>query len=411
MASTNPIAIIGAGLSGLSLALALHNQNISSVLYETQSAPLDIGGAIMLSPNALRILDRLGVLQLLEPRGYKFEQLFFRSGDDKLVDEFEFGSAEKYGYSALRVYRYELINVLLDLVKQADIRIEYGKKFDHVISETDESVTWQFADGSEGNAPLLVGADGIHSRVRQHLYPGLVAKFTNMLGITAAIPTAQLQADDDYPIPVTIMNPKHGAFVIAPQLADGSEVLIGKQYRFAGPEPDREGWKKITSDKQWAVDFLRQSHEDFPAIVHHATSSVSEAKVNVWPFYLLPKLDTWASEKHARVVILGDAAHAIPPTAGQGVNQAFEDIYIFAGVIAKLRNESQSGAPEKLKTALRNWQNGRQARIDQVLQVNDQINERRMPSNENVEFKPFDLEWLYSADFDKMVAEYAGSLE
>ncbi|KAF7556422.1 hypothetical protein G7Z17_g1387 [Cylindrodendrum hubeiense] len=411
MASTTPVAIIGAGLSGLSLALALHHQNIPSVLYETQAAPLDIGGAIMLSPNALRILDRLNVFQPLEARGYKFEQLYFRSGDDELVDEFEFGSAEKYGYSALRVYRYELINVLLDLVTQAGIRIEYGKKFDHIISETEQGVTWQFADGSESNAPLLVGADGIHSRVRQHLYPGLVAKFTNMLGITAAIPTAQLQASDDYSLPVTIMNPKHGAFVIAPQLVDGSEVLVGKQYRFTGPEPDREGWKKITSDKKWAVDFLRQGHENFPAIVDNATSSLSETKVNVWPFYLLPKLDTWASEKHARVVILGDAAHAIPPTAGQGVNQAFEDVYTFAGVVGKLGSESQLGAPGILKSALKNWQNGRQARIDRVLEVNDQINKRRMPSNEDVEFKPIDLEWLYSADFDKMVAEYAGSLE
>ncbi|KAK7417460.1 hypothetical protein QQX98_004580 [Neonectria punicea] len=405
MNSSKPVAIIGAGLSGLSLALALHRQNISSVLYETQAAPLDIGGAIMLSPNALRILDRLNVLAPVEPRGYKFEKSYFNSGDE-LVDVFEFGSAEKYGYTGLRVYRYELINVLLDLVAEAGIRIEYGKKFDHIVSETEQSVTWQFADGSEGSAPLLVGADGIHSRVRQYLYPDLVAKFTNMVGITAAVPTAQLQVED-YPLPATIMNRKQGAFVIAPQQADGSEVLIGRQFRFTGPEPDREGWKKLTSDKKWAVDFLRQGHEDFPAIVEHATSSVPEEKVSVWPFYLLPKLDTWASEKHARVVILGDAAHAIPPTAGQGVNQAFEDIYILAGVLGKLSNESKNEAGERMKTALKKWQNGRQGRIDKVLQLNDQINQRRMPSEENIEFKPFDLRWLYAADFDEMISEYA----
>ncbi|KAH7136843.1 hypothetical protein B0J13DRAFT_560136 [Dactylonectria estremocensis] len=410
MTSTTPIAIIGAGLSGLSLALALHSNDISCVLYETQGAPLDIGGALMLSPNALRILDRLNVYKTLEPLSYRFEHLYFRSGNDELVDEFEFGSAEKYGYPALRTYRYELINVLLDLVKKTGIPIEYGKKFDHVVSETDQGVTWKFTDGSEGNASLLIGADGIHSRVRQYLYPGLVAKFTNMVGISSAVPTSQLQSGDNYPLPVTIMNPKHGAFVIAQQLADGSEAFIGKQYRFTGPEPDREGWRKLNADKQWAVDHLRQGHEEFPPIVGHATSSISADKINLWPFYLLPKLDNWASEKHNRVIIVGDAAHALPPTAGQGVNQAFEDVYILSGVLGKLRSDSQLGAPEKVKKALKNWQNGRQGRVDRILELNGQINERRMPTSDTVEIKPIDLAWLYGADFDSMVEEYARNL-
>lgn len=405
MAATNPIAIIGAGLSGLSLALAFHDQHIPSVLYETQAAPLDIGGAIMLSPNALRILDRIGVLELLEPRGYKFEQSYFRSQDDTVVGEFEFGSAEKYGYSGFRVYRHELINVLLDLIKQRGIRIEYGKKFDHVISETDEGVAWQFTDGSEGKAPLLVGADGIHSRVREYLHPGLRSKFTNMIGITAAVPREQLQVGEDYLLPSTIMNPKLGAFVIAPQQADGSEVLIGRQYRFTDPEPDREGWRKMAANKQWAIDFLRLGHEDFPPIVEHATSAISTDKINMWPFYVIPKLDTWSSEKHAGVIILGDAAHAIPPTAGQGVNQAFEDIYVLAGMLGKSGWKPQTSEADKLKSALKKWQSVRQARVDHVLQLNEQINERRLPSNKSVEFKPFDLDWLYAADFDKMIAD------
>ncbi|KAH6888476.1 hypothetical protein B0T10DRAFT_548936 [Thelonectria olida] len=407
MAPSSPVAIIGAGLSGLALALALHKQNIHSILYETQAAPLDIGGAIMLSPNALRILDNLDIYKPLEPRSFKFEDSYFRSADDKVADVFEFGSVDKYGYPGLRVYRYELINILLDLVKQAGIQVEYGKKFDHVVSETEDGVTWQFADGSTASAGVLVGADGIHSRVRQYLYPGMTAKFTNMVGVTAAVPTAQLkvQPEDGYKFPVTLMNPKHGAFVIAPQLKDGSEVLIGKQYRFAGPEPDREEWKKLNADKTWAVDFLRQGHEDFRPIVGNATTSISTDKINIWPFYLLPKLDTWASDKQARVLILGDAAHAMPPTAGQGVNQAFEDVYILAGVLGKLRGTSQLDDAAKVKTSLKNWQNIRQGRIDKVLEVNEQINERRVPSGNKVELKPFELGWLYAADFDSMVEE------
>ncbi|RFU80931.1 fad dependent oxidoreductase [Trichoderma arundinaceum] len=409
MSTTTDVAIIGAGLSGLTLALALHRQNIPCILYESREASLDIGGAIMLSPNALKILDTLGVYKRIAPLGYHFEKLYFRSDDDKPVDDFDFGSEAKHGYKALRIYRYEFINVLVSMVRDAGIPVVYHKKFSHVTAESSTSVTWAFADGSAASAKLLVGADGIHSRVRKHLYPDLTPQFTNMIGVTAAVPRAQLQAGPDYPLPVTIMSPKHGAFVIAPQRADGSEVLIGKQRRLQ-QEHDRAGWDELMGNKAWCVDFLREGSADFPPIVASAVVDIPLKGINLWPFYLVPKLDTWAK---GRVVILGDAAHAIPPTAGQGVNQAFEDVYTFSGIVAKVQKQEQSDNGEgdgavRMAKALKNWQLGRQARVDMVLQLNDKLNKRRLPDAVKAGvFEPFDLDWLYGVDFDQMIAEWA----
>ncbi|CAJ0547534.1 Ff.00g042880.m01.CDS01 [Fusarium sp. VM40] len=405
--SSPKVAIIGAGLSGLALALALHQQGIETITYEQQSAPLDIGGAIMLSPNSLRALDKLGVYERMLPRSYKFKDLNFLSQDDKLVDVFEFGNEAKYGYSGIRVYRFELIKILLDLVREADLKVEYGRKFDKIVSETEDAVTWRFTDGSEESASILVGADGIHSRVRSYLHPDLAPKFTNMIGVTAAIPTAQLKMDtNEYHLPATFMHDKRGAFVVAPQLVDGSEVLIGKQKIFAGEDPGRDAWKAMSSDKSWCVDFLREGAEDFPAIVSNATSEISPDKVNLWPFYILPKLEAWASnDKHGRVVILGDAAHAIPPTAGQGVNQAFEDVYTFAGVLGQLKDNKGQG----LNEALGRWQSGRQGRVDKIIELNNEINKRRMPKEKDTETKPFELDWLYSVDLDQAVQDFVGT--
>ncbi|KAL7796268.1 monooxygenase [Trichoderma afarasin] len=402
------VAIIGAGLSGLTLALALHRKNIPCILYESREASLDIGGAIMLSPNALKILDALGVYANIAPLGYHFEELFFHSDDDKPVDNFEFGSQAKHAYKALRIYRYELINVLVSMVSDAGIPVQYNKKFSHVTSESPSSVTFAFADGSSATAKLLVGADGIHSRVRKHLYPDLVPKFTNMIGVTAAVPRAQLQAGPDYPLPVTIMSPKHGAFVIAPQRADGSEVLIGKQRRLQ-QEYDRAGWDDLMDNKSWCVDFLREGSADFPPIVANAVTDIPLKGINLWPFYLVPKLDTWTQ---GRVVILGDAAHAIPPTAGQGVNQAFEDVYTFAGVVARVQQmkESEDDPQDavRIAKALKSWQLGRQARVDRVLDLNDKLNKRRLPDAVKAgNFEPFDLDWLYGVDFEQLIAEWA----
>jgi 2-polyprenyl-6-methoxyphenol hydroxylase-like FAD-dependent oxidoreductase len=391
----NHVAIIGAGLSGLTLALSLNKQGIPCKIYESRTASLDIGGALMLSPNALRILDKIGIYKTIKDRGFNFKDLHFRTSIP--LDSYEFGSEEKYGYDALRIYRHELIDALLTATKEANIEINYNKKFIQVLTETETSVCWEFEDGTTASAACLVGADGIHSRVRKYLYPDLEPIFTNAVGVNAAVPTSQLNLPPGFDLPVTIMNPKHGAFVMALQLADGSEAFIGKQKR--APELDRDGWNALLDDKQWCVDFLRQGAEDFPQVVQDAVSDIPLDRINLWPFYVVPKLETWTS-KHSRVVILGDAAHAIPPTAGQGINQAFEDVYTFAVILARCK-------PEELERGLKIWQAGRQERVDRILELNAQIDARRMPripgsGVSEIENKPFDLEWLYSPDFDEM---------
>ena len=398
MSDDRKIAIIGAGLSGLTLSLALHKSGFKSVIYETRKESLNIGGAIMLSPNALRIMDTLGVYERMVKLGFQFETLHFIDSDEKFVDDYAFGSKEKFGYQALRIYRTELINTLLDMVSEAGIEIVYDKKFTKIVKEDETQVTWEFADGTTGSAPLLIGADGIHSTVRKYLYPDLTPKFTHMIGITCAVPRSQIEAPD-YPMPVTITNPKHPAFVMAPQLVDGSEIFCGKPMRFP-TEPDRQGWADLYANKQWCVEFLQADNEGFPDIVRRATSKINKDRINIWPFYVVPKLDTWVSNAPGRVIILGDAAHAIPPTAGQGINQAFEDLYTLVQVLKHVRDNSAENRAELLKK----WQNGRQARIDKILELNANIDKRRLPDSDgDIPEGAFNNDWLYNADFDSMV--------
>lgn len=403
MSVPKTVAIIGAGLSGLALALSLHQQGISCTIYESRPEPLDIGGAIMLSPNALRILDNLKLYDRLVPLAYRFQTLHFYTETGKSVDEFEFGAQQKHGYNGMRIYRFELINVLLEALTDAGIEPVFGKKFIKVVEEDHEGVTWEFEDGSTASASLLVGADGIHSRVRRHINPEAVPKFTKMIGVTAAIPAAQLAltSEDHLTLPLTIMSKKRGAFVAAPQRKDGSEILIGKQC-VVTTEPDREGWAEMTKDKDWAVNFLREGSEDYPLIVARAVADIPAGSVNLWPFYVVPKLDSWVSQK-GHVLVLGDAAHAIPPTAGQGVNQAFEDVYTFALVLRELQKQDDKRIEKRV---LRNWQTVRQERVDGVLELNNKLNKRRLPVSEGeneVEGEEFDLGWLYNIDFENTV--------
>ncbi|KAJ4391801.1 hypothetical protein N0V93_005421 [Gnomoniopsis smithogilvyi] len=397
------IKIIGAGLSGLTLALALHQQGIQCIVYEYRPAPLNIGGAVMLSPNALRVLHGLGLYDSIKTKGYSFDKLHFRDTSENVIETYDFGSQERYGFSGLRIYRHVLIDALVDDLRAKSVPVVFGKKFSHIIEDRVEDITFSFTDGSTETASLLVGADGIHSKVRLHLYPNLEPKFTGMVGVTAAVSTSQLKLPQDYHIPVTIMSPK-GAFVIAPQKPDGSEVLIGKQHRVA--KQNRAAWEETLADKDAAVSFLQQGNELFPEIVQNATSHISTAKVNIWPFFVVPRLDSWASPTR-RVVILGDAAHAIPPSAGQGINQAFEDVYMLALLLGRV------GTDKRLQAALSFWQSYRQNRVDKVLALNQQIDLRRMPADDAVlrscsglMREEFDLEWLYKPDFQGIVDEW-----
>lgn len=396
---TSNVAIIGAGLSGLSLALALNQQKISCTIYESRPAPLNIGGAVMLSPNALQVLNALGVYDRVRVKGYNFETLDYRNSEGELSETYEFGSAKKYGFKALRIYRYVLIDELIAMLNEKNIHVEFGKKFVRIVSETEGLVTWEWADGTQQTASLIVGADGIHSTVRKYLYPDLTPKFIGMAGITAAVPTKQLNLPGGYHIPVTITSKKSG-FVIAPQEIDGSEVLIGKQKRIE--DRDRAGWEAYLADKASLVEFLQEDAEEFPEFVQNAVSNISHDKINVWPFYIVPKLEKWTSPQR-RVIILGDAAHAIPPSAGQGINQAFEDVFMFALLLAETK--SNVG----MQDALTFWQDYRQNRIEKVMDLNRQIDLRRMPKDEvaEVDSEEFQLAWLYSPDFKAVIDEWA----
>ncbi|UNI21208.1 hypothetical protein JDV02_007218 [Purpureocillium takamizusanense] len=407
--SDKSVAIVGAGLAGLTLALALHQQNVPAVVYESRAAPLNIGGAVMLSPNALRILDDLGLYDLIKPKGYHFDLLEYRDLDGRLVDTYEFGGNAKYGYPGLRIYRHVLIDALVAALARAGVSVRYGRKFSHVVRDTPQGVAFAFVDGTTEETSLLVGADGIHSTVRGHLYPGLQTTFIGMAGITAAVPTAQLELPPGYHLPVTIMSREKGAFVIAPQEPDGSEVLIGKQMRVAAGTDGRPGWDRdFVNDKESAVAFLQGGNDAFPAFVKNAVSKIDARKVNKWPFFVVPRLERWTSETR-KVIIVGDAAHAIPPSAGQGINQAFEDVYMLALLLGQRR-----GAVVDMPEALTFWQDYRQERVNRVVELNKLIDQRRMPADDvavmgqgaETRHEEFDLDWLYRPDFKAEVEKW-----
>lgn len=366
----------------------------------------------MLSPNALRVLNSLGVYERIRSKGYNFSDIAFKNEDEETTDLYPLGDKHRYGYEALRIYRQVLLDELRSAVHTRDITITYGKKFSHVLSESAAEVLFEFTDGSSASASLLIGADGIHSTIRKHVSPSTSPAYSGVLAITCAVPRSALHfpPDKDYSIlPVTIHGGM-GTFVLAPQDIDGSEVLAGTQKRY--PEQKREEWDRLFSDKDELLALLTVNKSAWPSLVQSAINAIPKETLSIWPYYTVPKLSSWISSSHCnRVLLLGDAAHAIPPTAGQGASQAFEDAFSLALSLSH-QSSSQPATPD-LTAALGLWQKYRQERIERVVKLTLKLNNTRLPKAErdtldsgmvwNSETDVGELEWLYNHDIEKAI--------
>ena len=218
----------------------------------------------MLSPNALRVLNRLGVYERIRDKSYHFNTLTFKNDQNTTTDIYYFGHEELYGYKALPVYRQILIDGLKAMLSECGIEIKHNTKFSHIISESPKAV----ADGTTSSTSILIGADGIYSTVRKYTYPTISPKYLGFLGVTSAIPISSLRLPNtnrqDYPLPVAI-SAKPGAFVIAPHDIDGSEVLIGTQGVF--PEQDRKGWDALHTGTDEVVKPFQRDMHAWPDVV------------------------------------------------------------------------------------------------------------------------------------------------
>ncbi|CAK7207052.1 hypothetical protein SEUCBS139899_009860 [Sporothrix eucalyptigena] len=402
MTLTSNIAIIGAGCAGLTLALTLHKRGIPCKVYEAAPGPRNVGGTLVLCPNGLKILDELGVYQDILSRGREDAVMEFRRVPGlELVDTVELGNTAKYGYNSVRVLRRHVMDVLLGALIARGITVHYKKRFARVLLETHEAVAWLFDDGTTGRATTaLVGADGIHSRLRAHLHPDVALEFTHVFATTAIVPASQVCLPLGTNLPVTLMSNTQGAYVLVYADAAETQICVMKQARKA--DLGRDGWAAFVADTEGVVAFLREGAENFPAYVQRAVAAVPVDTLIVWPFHVVPQLRTWSSTLR-KITLLGDAAHALPPSTGQGANQVLEDAFTYGTVLA------QSTA-ETLADNLLKWHAGRQARVDGILKIAKKMNARRLPQVEGqpATFVPGDLtyDWVFDVDYEKLVSTW-----
>ncbi|KXH40813.1 hypothetical protein CSIM01_08541 [Colletotrichum simmondsii] len=403
------VAIIGAGLSGTALALALSQKSIPCQIYEARSADADVlTSGIVLTPNGCHVLNEIGVLSRIEAKSFLFKQSIMKDGEDKTIATTDVSSQDKKGYPAYRLYRLALLKEMKKMLVERNVPVHYDAKFEKIISDTADGVSFQVG-GEVDHAAIIVGSDGIHSTLRRYL-TDLAPAYTGLFCVYGHIPTGSINWPDKdfYAGSCTVLG-KPGSLFMVPEVADGTTMMVGTQFPY--PEQGREGWQMLAAKPESLVALLRTDYDQW----HNTARQILDQLCSVpnrllsWPFYEMPKLPTWSSIS-GNVIIVGDASHAMPASSGQGVNQALEDAYSLSKLIAV------DWTREKWPLSLETWQSWRQAKIDRVLLMTRATNLQRsaavtrQTSTTSADMEPTLLDptrWLFDLDIESLDARLA----
>jgi 2-polyprenyl-6-methoxyphenol hydroxylase-like FAD-dependent oxidoreductase len=321
MKTSRRALVIGGGIAGPATALFLARAGVEPLVFETYPCKEDVGGGFQIAPNGLRVLAELGLADALLAQGHPCSDMAFRNHLGRLIGVVRTGRAG-HGVNILRriVHR-----VLRDEANRRGIDIRYEKRLTG-IAEAGSEVVATFEDGTTEIGDFLVGADGVHSRVRACISPEQAApRDTQMVsigGFCGAGVTPPADPDDADRL----------TFMVGPRYQFGYSTMSATQWGWwchvhAANADERAAW--MTMPPSALGDRMLERYRGWSAPVHDFIASTE-----TWartPIYDVPGLPTW---HHGRVLLLGDAAHAMSPAGGQGASLALEDAMLFGQLAA-----------------------------------------------------------------------------
>lgn len=346
-ASKPRILVAGGGIGGLTAALALLQRGYDVDVYEQAQELKEVGAGVQISPNGNRVLFELGVgdpLKRLSCEAAGKEIRLWNSGNTWKLFDLGAVSVERYGYPYLTVYRPDLISVLAQAVRA--IKPDAIHLRSRVLGfEQDAKRVTLHLEGSSVQADALIGADGVHSSIRQGLFGQDQPAFTGLMAWRGVIPMERLPEHMRRPVGTNWVGP--GAHVVHYPLHGGTIMnFVGVVER---NDWQVESWSVSGSTEECLNDF-RGWHEDVQLMIK------SIATPYKWALMHRAPLDAWS---RGRVSLLGDACHSTLPFLAQGAVMALEDSYILARALDTEPDIAQ---------ALGRYENARKERTRRIVQ-------------------------------------------
>ena len=324
------IVIVGAGIGGLAASLALAKRGIDALVLEQAPHIEAVGAGVQISPNATRILNWLGLEDDMAEWGVEPTGLAIRSHEGETLVEAPLGgeARETFGFPYYHAHRADLLDGLLS--RQPPGRVRLGAR---VVSVEEGRLT--LADGETVEADIVIGADGIHSPVRRHLFGTGNARDSGSAAWRALVPAERL-ADLDIPR-------ESGVWW-------GPDACMVRYWVSAGrlmnwiaiARTDREtpeSWSRLGR-----VEDAARAMAPFPPTVTRMVERTGT--VHEWALFDREGLPAWT---RGRITLLGDAAHAMMPYHAQGAAMSLEDAWVLAGCLAEDTGEAGLARYEALR--------------------------------------------------------------
>ena len=336
MPRTPRVLVIGGGIGGLAAALALERQRAEVIVCEQSPKLSEIGAGIGLAPNAIKALRALGLEDKINAAAYASEFAVIRSWRDgrEISRSYQGDYREKFGAPSVTIHRADLLGILADGLRSADIRL--GLRCVAVAPRANGAVA-RFADGSEIEADLVVGADGIHSKVRESLFGADAPRFTGCICFRGMAPAETVPRDINTANVTLWMGPR--GHVVHYLVRRGELLNIVAHI-------DSDAW----TEESWTRECDAAEVMTTYARWNSALTRVfpTSARWYKWALYDRDPPERWSK---GRATLLGDSAHAMLPYLGQGAAMAIEDGCVLAGAIARSADDLDAAltAYEKLR--------------------------------------------------------------
>jgi 2-polyprenyl-6-methoxyphenol hydroxylase-like FAD-dependent oxidoreductase len=359
------IAIVGSGIGGAALALFLDKAGLRPSLFEAAPAGLGVvGSGLQIAPNGMNILAQLGLADALIARGSVATTMRFRNAQGTLLCDATFQQPERWGHPAVNATRHDVHGLLVGELHRRGIPIHFSKR----LADLDDSgavAILRFEDGTEVTADIVVGADGIHSRVRRALMPdGPSPEYTGLVSAGGFVDPAVLER---VPPPATLemIYGKVGFFGmgLVNERRDACSVLWWSALPVDAMP--RERIAAMTDAERRRM--LLEVHRGWCTPVETAIRR-SSSPIFIDNIYDIRRLPVW---HRGRVVLMGDAAHAVSPHSGQGASMALEDAIVLAG---HLRDRIDSPAE-----AFSRFETDRRSRVEKIVQMGRRSGNQKRP--------------------------------
>ncbi|EZH74283.1 monooxygenase [Aquimarina atlantica] len=321
------IDIIGAGIGGLTTAIALQQKGIRTRIFEQAENIKPVGAGIILANNAMQVYEKLGLRKIIEDNGNYIASMNITKADLNPISKVDLSFFEKkHKVKNIAIHRGALQQILINELKFNEIHLNHRLK---KVESNDHGYSLTFENRKQIQSSILIGADGLKSVVRQGLFPETIirnAKQVCWRGVT------------DFKLPGAYKNELNEAW--------------GKRDRFGFVQiaKDKVYWYALKSFKTGKNEFSAHNIENYfdkySSVIKSIISSTQKEHIHTAEISDLKPTSFWYKEK---VCLIGDAAHAMTPNMGQGACQAIEDAYILSECLSKYEVHQAFATFQKLR--------------------------------------------------------------